>query len=89
MNPEKKMAWLTVGAIGFGLWGGGFLFIFLYAFAQGVFFEAPDATGVVLTLIIFLLFVVLPLFGAWKCFKASRRLGADRQDKFVQKKAFE
>jgi membrane protein implicated in regulation of membrane protease activity len=89
MTPEKKIAWLTVGTLCFGLWGGGFLFIFLYAFTQGVFFEAPDAIGVILTFIIFLLFVVLPLFAAWKFFNASRRLGKERQDKFVQKKAFE
>lgn len=89
MSNDKKTAWLAVGTISLGLWGGGFLSVFLYAFAQGVFFESADTTGIVLTLIVFLLFVVLPLFGAWKCFKASRRLGAERQDKFVQKKAFE
>jgi len=89
MNFEKKIVWLTVGTIVFGLWALNFIGIFIYAATQGVFSEGGDTVGFILTLLLFLIFGILPAFLAWKCFTKSRHLSRKKSDEFTHKKAFE
>ncbi len=64
--------------------------MFIYAFVslirEGTY---PDTIGVLLTILLVIIFVVLPIFGTWKFFKISQRLTKERKEKFIHKGAFE
>lgn len=87
-NSDKKIAWLTVGTIALGFWAAIIFFSFGLAAFQGAFSEGGDLTGFIFVGATFLILGLLPAFGAWKCFSASRRLSQNRQSKFIQEETF-
>jgi len=91
VNNEKKIAWLSVGTIVLGLWAFFFTFILGFALYNVIILsgEPGDATSYGMTFGMFFIFCALPGYLAWKCFKASRRLGRERETQFNSKQAFE
>lgn len=89
MSSDKKIAWLTIGTVSLGIWAAFFGFIMIVSVAGMAPFGLIDAAAVGILIGMVLIFVVLPGFGSWRCFKSSQRLGRQRRDKFVNKQAFE
>jgi len=89
MTSNQKIAWLTVGALSFGIWAAFFGFVMIIAAIDVASSGLFDATGFGIVMGMVLIFVVLPALASWRFFKSLQRLSRQRRDKFVNKKAFE
>lgn len=92
MTDDHKIIWFTVGFVLFGLWAAIFAFSIVFAMISILMTGLAgdgDLLGYGIIAGMFLIFVVLPAFIAWKCFKVSRRLSRARKNRFVSKQAFE
>lgn len=89
MSNETKIAWLTVGTVCLGIFALFFGIAIIVAVSGMAPFGLINATAFAILIGMILVFVALPAFGSWRCFKSSQRLGRQRYNKFVNKKAFE
>ena len=88
MSREGKIAWLNVGGLVCGIWALGSAAIMAFGMAVVLQDTQADAVGWVMTVGVVVVIILLPGFAAWKLFKASRRLAAQRRDEFAHKEAF-